>query len=89
MIFAKLPSRTGCQVSVFSFWFSFSDFLFFGLIVSGSSSPPRVRASIMIFAKFLSSVSDFPFLVGNPEELSFGQFSLIVLSGQSLHHDLW
>ena len=28
----------------------------------------------MIFAKFLSSVSDFPFLVGNPEELSFGQF---------------
>ena len=70
MIIAKLPSSVSD--------FLFSDFPFCGTIVtvygSVSESPLRVRASIMIFAKFLSSVSDFPFLVGNPEELSFGQF---------------
>ena len=77
MIFSKFPSSSDSK---------FSSAHVFPLLTHQTQSPVRVEASIMIFANFPSSVSDFPFSVGNSNKFSSGQFGgerfgLKVLSG--------
>ena len=77
MIFSKFPSSSDSK---------FSSTHVFPLLTHQTQSPVRVEASIIIFANFPSSVSDFPFSVGNSNKLSSGQFGgerfgLKVLSG--------